>query len=98
MKNKGLIIIAILLLLAWKRKKNNIVVEPVQPAPNTSADYLVEIKKNAKLYDLNKQNVIYFADQILKVDGYKTNELPTWLKIKFADNFFYVKSGDFTIL
>jgi prophage maintenance system killer protein len=97
-KQGGGIVAILLLLLLFKRKKNNIVIEPTQPAPNIGADYLVQIRKDGKFYDMNKTTISKIANEVLKVDGYKTNELPSWLKIKFANNFYYVKQGDFKIL
>jgi hypothetical protein len=97
-KQGGGIIAILLLLLLFKRKKNNIVIEPYQPTPNTGFDYLVQIRKNGKFYDITKTNVLKTATEVMYVDGIKTNELPSWLKIKFANNFYYVKQGDFKIL
>lgn len=97
-KQGGGIVAIILLLLLFKRKKNNIVIEPTETGHNIDADYLVQIRKGGKFYDMNKTTVSSIAGEVLKVDGYKTNELPSWLKIKFANNFYYIKQGDFKIL
>jgi hypothetical protein len=98
MKNKGLIIVVILLLIAWRRKKNNIVVDPVQPAHSTDADYLVQVRKDGKFYALDKTTVKGIAQDVQKVDGFNTNELPTWVKVRLNNVLYYVKVGDFKIL
>jgi hypothetical protein len=97
-KQGGGIVAVLLLLFLFKKKKNNIIIEPIQPAANTTADYLIQIRKDGILYDLNKTTVKLVATAIMKVDGYKTNEFPSWLKVKFGNTFYYVKQGDFKIL
>ena len=97
-KQGGGIVAVLLLLLLFRKKGNNIIIEPTQPAQNVGADFLVQIRKDGILYDLNKTTVKLVATAIMKVDGYKTNELPSWLKIKFGNTFYYVKQGDFKIL
>jgi hypothetical protein len=95
-KQGGGIIAILLLLLLFRKKSNNIIIEPTQPA--AISDYLVQIRKDGILYDLNKTTVKLVATSIMKIDGYKTNELPSWLKVKFGNSFYYVKQGDFKIL
>jgi hypothetical protein len=97
MKNKGIIIVAILLLFAWKRKKNNIVVDPTQPAQSTDADYLVQVRKDGKFYGLDKTTIKGVASNVQDLDGFNTNELPTWVKVRLNNVFYYVKVGDFKI-
>jgi len=98
MKNKGLIIIAILLLIAWRRKKgNNIVVEPTQPIQSTDADYLVQVRKDGKFYGLDKTTIKGVASNVQDLDGFNTNELPTWVKVRLNNVLYYVKVGDFKI-
>jgi hypothetical protein len=99
MKNKGLIIIAILLFIAWKKKKGNIIdVQNTQTTHSTDADYLVQIRKGATFFSANKTHAMGVADNIIKIDGFNTGELPSWLKVRLGNVFYYVKSGDFTIL
>ena len=96
MKNKGLIIVAILLFIAWRRR-NNIVVEPTQTTHSTDADYLVQIRKNGKFYAMDKTTVKGISQDVQNIDGFNTNELPTWVKVRLNNVFYYVKVGDFKI-
>jgi len=97
MKNKGLIIVAILLLIAWRRKKNNIQTGPTEPTHSTDADYLVQIRKDGKFYAMDKTTVKGVAQNVQNLDGFNTNELPTWVKVRLNNIFYYVKVGDFKI-
>lgn len=97
MKNKGLIVIVILLLLAWRKKGNNIVIEPTQPTQSTDADYLVQIRKDAKFYAMDKTTVKGISQNVQNLDGFNTNELPTWIKVRLNGVFYYVRVGDFKI-
>jgi hypothetical protein len=97
MKNKGLIVIVILLLLAWRKKGNNIIIEPTQPTQSTDADYLVQIRKDAKFYAMDKTTVKGISQDVQNLDGFNTNELPTWIKVRLNGVFYYVKVGDFKI-
>ena len=99
MKNKGLLLVALLLLIAWKKKSGSTVtVEPVEPTQSNDADYLVLIRSGAKFYAMNKQTVLGVAQNTQKLDGFNTGELPMFVKVRMNNNFYYVKAGDFKLI
>lgn len=96
-KQGGGILIILLLLLIFRKKGNNIDIEPTQPTHSTDADYLVQIRKDAKFYAMDKTTVKGISQDVQNLDGFNTNELPTWIKVRLNGVFYYVKVGDFKI-
>jgi len=94
----GIAAIILLLLLFRKKKPTSVIVEDPTPTHSSDADYLVLIKDGAVFYGMDKTTQKGFANGSQKLDGFITNELPLWIKIRNNRAFYYVKAGDFTIL
>jgi hypothetical protein len=97
--NNNYLLLLLLLIPIFKKKTTRVIIDPLEDAKFDNAEYLVLIRKDAKFYDrLDKKTVRAIAGNQMKLDGYKTDELPTWLLVKNGTDFFYVKMGDFKIL
>lgn len=99
-KNSGVLLVLLALLIFRKKKSNvNVSIEEPTGTQNINADYYVQIRGGAKLYSLDKSKVVGTVPNVQYFDGYNTNELPLWVKIKIpGQGMFYVTVGDFKIL
>jgi hypothetical protein len=91
----------LLLLFLFKKKKNTVIVDEPTDAKSADADYLVIIRSNAGLYDKTTKLLVGTMANRNSVnwDGFNTNELPVWLKVRDkAGVYYYVKQGDFKIV
>lgn len=93
--------VLLLLLLLKKKKGNTVIVDEPTDAKSADADYLVIIRSGAGLYDKTTKLLVGTMANRSSVnwDGFNTNELPEWLKVRDkSGKYYYVKQGDFKIV
>ena len=94
----GIAAIILLLLLVKKKKLTSVVVEPAETTHSSDADYLVSVNDGARFYDTNKNITRLYSYGVQKLDGFNSNELPLWIKVRMNGVKYYLKAGDFKIL
>jgi len=94
------LLLGVILFSSFKKPKktSTIIIDDVITDKSSDADYLVLIKKGAKLKSVSDGTETTMLSDA-KYDGFDTNELP--IKVKVRDGlgkYFYAYSPDFTII
>lgn len=85
----------LLLLIPIFHKRNKIIVEEPTREKSADADYLIKTVAGVTLYNLEKQPTNITISNIAYLDGFNTGEMPTWMKVRYGNVFYYVKTSQF---
>ena len=91
-------LLLLLLLIPIFGKRNKIIVEEPTREKSADADFLVQTNAGVTLYNLEKQPTNIIISNVAYLDGFNTYQLPIWMKVRYSNIYYYIKTPQFKII
>ena len=96
-KNSAWLLLLLFIPIIFEKGGTSIIVDPLEDLP-TDGQFLVEIINGASFLDMSSLDEVGTASGKQKLNGWKDENFPDYVKVRLLTNYYYVEKGQYKIL